>query len=53
VTYAYTIGGERYRFADLKMLLANANEVKSGDQLAGVAADSERRRVAAKCGWPR
>ena len=49
VTYAYTIGGERYRFADLKMLLAHANEVKSGDQLAGLAADSERRRVAAKC----
>ncbi len=49
MTYQYTFGGERFRFADLKILLANANEVKSGDQLAGVAADSERRRVAAKC----
>jgi ethanolamine ammonia-lyase large subunit len=49
VTYAYTLGGERFRFGDLKTLLAHANEVKAGDQLAGIAADSERRRVAAKC----
>ncbi|HVH86463.1 MAG TPA: ethanolamine ammonia-lyase subunit EutB [Terriglobales bacterium] len=37
------------RFADLRELLAKANEVKSGDQLAGVAAHSEQERVAAKC----
>jgi ethanolamine ammonia-lyase large subunit len=49
VTYAFTLGGERFRFGDLKTLLAHANEVKAGDQLAGIAADSERRRVAAKC----
>ena len=35
--------------SDLRRLFAHANEVKSGDQLAGIAADSERERVAAKC----
>ena len=40
---------ERYRFSDLRELLAKANEEKSGDQLAGIAAASERERVAAKC----
>ncbi|HUA01881.1 MAG TPA: ethanolamine ammonia-lyase subunit EutB, partial [Candidatus Aquilonibacter sp.] len=33
---------------DLRDLLAKANEEKSGDQLAGIAARSERERVAAK-----
>src|SRR5438874_1815733 len=37
------------RFADLRELFAKANEVKSGDQLAGIAARSEQERVAAKC----
>lgn len=36
------------RFSDLRELLAKANEVKSGDQLAGIAAQSEQERVAAK-----
>jgi ethanolamine ammonia-lyase large subunit len=36
-------------FADLRELFAKANEVKSGDQLAGIAAHSEQERVAAKC----
>jgi ethanolamine ammonia-lyase large subunit len=39
---------ERFVFADLRDLLAKANEEKSGDQLAGIAARSERERVAAK-----
>jgi ethanolamine ammonia-lyase large subunit len=39
---------ERFHFADLKELFAKANEQKSGDQLAGIAATSERERVAAK-----
>jgi ethanolamine ammonia-lyase large subunit len=39
---------EQYRFSDLRELLAKANEEKSGDQLAGIAAASERERVAAK-----
>ena len=46
--YTHTIRGERFVFADLKELLAKANEPKSGDELAGVAARSERERVAAK-----
>ena len=36
-------------FSDLRELFAKANEEKSGDQLAGIAAGSERERVAAKC----
>ena len=39
---------EHFRFSDLRELLAKANEEKSGDHLAGVAAVSERERVAAK-----
>ena len=37
-----------FHFADLKEVFAKANEQKSGDQLAGIAAASERERVAAK-----
>jgi ethanolamine ammonia-lyase large subunit len=39
---------ERIVFSDLRELFAKANEEKSGDQLAGIAARSERERVAAK-----
>ena len=39
---------ERFDFSDLRVLFAKANEEKSGDQLAGIAAKSERERVAAK-----
>jgi ethanolamine ammonia-lyase large subunit len=39
---------ERFDFRDLRELFAKANEEKSGDQLAGIAARSERERVAAK-----
>lgn len=39
---------ERFHFSDLRELFAKANEEKSGDQLAGLAARSERERVAAK-----
>src|SRR5438876_12373580 len=46
--FTATIRGERFVFADLRELLAKANEEKSGDALAGVAARSERERVAAK-----
>jgi len=37
-----------FPFRDLRELFAKANEEKSGDQLAGIAAGSERERVAAK-----
>jgi ethanolamine ammonia-lyase large subunit len=45
---ATTLFGERYTFRDVKDLLAKANEEKSGDQLAGVAAESAAERMAAK-----
>jgi ethanolamine ammonia-lyase large subunit len=40
---------QHFHFSNLRELLAKANEEKSGDQLAGIAAASERERVAAKC----
>src|SRR5215831_2011413 len=43
-----TLRGTTYRFGDLKEVLAKANEEKSGDKLAGVAAASATERVAAK-----
>jgi ethanolamine ammonia-lyase large subunit len=46
--FTHTIRGERFTFPDLRDLLAKANEAKSGDALAGIAAGSERERVAAK-----
>jgi len=46
--YQATIRDERYTFADLREVFAKANEQKSGDQLAGLAAGTERERVAAK-----
>ena len=39
---------ESFHFSNLRELFAKANEEKSGDQLAGIAARSERERVAAK-----
>jgi ethanolamine ammonia-lyase large subunit len=39
---------EQFDFSDLRELFAKASEEKSGDQLAGIAARSERERVAAK-----
>ena len=46
--YAATIGSRRYTFPDLKTLLAKASPLRSGDQLAGVAAESGEERVAAQ-----
>jgi ethanolamine ammonia-lyase large subunit len=48
MTYQTTIRGEHFRFADLREVFAKANEEKSGDGLAGLAARTERERVAAK-----
>ena len=48
MAYSHVIRGEQYNFADLKELLAKANEPKSGDLLAGIAAKNERERIAAK-----
>ena len=46
--YAGSIAGTRYVFDDLKALLAAATPFRSGDQLAGVAAESAEARVAAR-----
>ena len=40
--------GTSYRFRSVKELLARANEARSGDELAGIAARSEQERIAAK-----
>ena len=40
--------GKVYVFRDVKDVLAKANEEKSGDKLAGLAAESAEERVAAK-----
>ena len=45
---AATLRGTTYTFRDLRDVMAKANELKSGDQLAGVAAASAVERVAAK-----
>ena len=43
-----TLLGKTYQFKDLKEVLAKANEEKTGDTLAGLAAENARERVAAK-----
>ncbi|MBQ4424481.1 MAG: ethanolamine ammonia-lyase subunit EutB [Lachnospiraceae bacterium] len=43
-----TLGGRRFTFRSIKEVLAKANEEKSGDKLAGVAAESVLERIAAK-----
>lgn len=47
-SYRYTIGQTTYRFSDLKTLLAKATPLRSGDELAGIAACSAEERVAAQ-----
>ena len=49
MSYTHTVAGERYRFDDLRDLLAKASPARSGDALAGVAAGSAEERVAAQC----
>jgi ethanolamine ammonia-lyase large subunit len=46
--YSCTVGERRYHFADLKTLLAKATPARSGDRLAGIAAETEEERVAAQ-----
>ena len=43
-----TLLGKTYIFRDLKEVLAKANEEKTGDKLAGLAAETAQERVAAK-----
>ncbi|AOW11875.1 ethanolamine ammonia-lyase [Hydrogenophaga crassostreae] len=46
--YAHTIGSRRYLFEDLRTLMARASPLRSGDQMAGVAALDATERVAAQ-----
>ncbi len=47
-TFSHTAGTRTWQFADLKTLLAKASPARSGDVLAGVAADSDEERVMAQ-----
>jgi ethanolamine ammonia-lyase large subunit len=46
--FRHTIGSVTYRFPDLKDLLAKATPLRSGDELAGLAARTGEERVAAQ-----
>jgi ethanolamine ammonia-lyase large subunit len=46
--YAHTVGSVRHVFPDLKTLLARASPLRSGDELAGIAARSQEERMAAR-----
>jgi len=48
VNLSVIFGGEKYNFRSLKDVMAKADEEKSGDQLAGIAAESVQQRIAAK-----
>ncbi len=48
MAFVQSIGVHRHQFADLKSLLAKAGPMRSGDALAGVAAQSEAERIAAR-----
>ena len=43
-----TLSGKTYAFRDIKQVLAKANEEKTGDSLAGLAAETAQERIAAK-----
>jgi ethanolamine ammonia-lyase large subunit len=46
--YSATIESHRYSFCDLANLLAKASPLRSGDQLAGLSADTDEERIAAQ-----
>ena len=48
MSYQHTVGSRTYLFADLKILLAKATPLRSGDVLAGLAAETAQERVAAQ-----
>ena len=48
MAYAHTVGGVRYSFDSLAQLLARATPARSGDELAGIAAQSAQEHVAAQ-----
>jgi ethanolamine ammonia-lyase large subunit len=48
VIFSYATHGRTYRFEDLKSLLAKASPLRSGDVLAGLAAESDIERIVAR-----
>ncbi len=46
--YSATVAGNRYTFPDMAALFAKASPLRSGDVLAGIAAESDEERVAAQ-----
>jgi ethanolamine ammonia-lyase large subunit len=48
MSYHYLAGNRRFSFPDLKTLLAKASPARSGDYLAGVAAEDDTERAAAQ-----
>lgn len=48
MSYCLRIGSVNHQFSDLKTVMAKATPLRSGDQLAGVAASSSEERVAAQ-----
>jgi len=48
MAYRFTVQNHIYRFDDLKTVLAKASPFRSGDALAGLAADSHEERIAAQ-----
>lgn len=48
MSYSHTVGGHRFGFENLKVLMAKATPARSGDYLAGVAAGDDEERVAAQ-----
>ena len=48
MAYRIALGSRQYQFADLKTLMAKASPLRSGDVLAGLAAQSNEERVAAQ-----
>src|ERR1700722_1088205 len=46
--YTHTVGSRTWRFSDLKTLLAKASPLRSGDELAGIAAENEEERMMAR-----
>ena len=47
-TFSHAVGTQTYRFDSLKDLMAKASPARSGDFLAGVAAQNDGERVAAQ-----
>lgn len=48
MSYRIMVANQQYHFADLKTLMAKATPLRSGDELAGIAALDATERVAAQ-----